>query len=444
MQPVTAQLQQARSLATLSLASVLFVAAIGCGTKSPREHFGRSGPKSPTARDDAGPSAQPNDAGAISDAGSVAPMVDVRAACGAPPSVTGDFSRERLRDASAQCAMYRYCAFQANAKALETAVSSYADHRDDASLRAARAAWREAMAEWSQAELFQFGPAASAAESAGKDVYQGKGLRDRIYAWPSTAQCRVEEQVLARPRTLDGVLISGRGLFALEFTLFGTSATSACAASTEIAKSWVALSEDARTERSAEYARTLAADIRTQAEALVGVWSPEGGNFKDKFVRATAYPDEQTALNVLAWALVYIEKEVKDWKLGIPAGFTLTSPVSGPESPYARTGTENIRANLRGFRALFQGCGESNEGVGFDDWLRAADHGELADALLEALAGAEAEIDALGPLDRASKARVEKAYQTLRKLTDLLKSDLFGAGSPLNLKLPASVEGDTD
>jgi len=25
-----------------------------------------------------------------------------------------------------------------------------------------------------------------------------------------------------------------------------------------------------------------------------------------------------------------------------------------------------------------------------------------------------------------------------------LKGDLFGAGSPLNLKLPSSVEGDTD
>jgi hypothetical protein len=32
----------------------------------------------------------------------------------------------------------------------------------------------------------------------------------------------------------------------------------------------------------------------------------------------------------------------------------------------------------------------------------------------------------------------------LRELTSLLKGDVFGAGSPLNLKTPASVEGDTD
>jgi predicted lipoprotein len=436
----------------VGLACLLVMISTACGTDSPRERFARSGPKSPS-RIDAGPSGS-RDSGAASDAsvsdassGSVdagTTAVDVRTACGAPPVLEEEFSRERLRSASADCAVWKYCAFRETARVLDEALEAYASERNASTLRAARGAWLAAMDRWSEAELFQFGPAASVAESAGKDLYQGKGLRDRIYAWPSTAQCRVEEQVVAQPRSLDGVLISGRGLFALEYVLFHSGAETACGSSTETARAWSELSEDERDSRKASYARTVAADVRAQSDALVNAWSPDGGNFKDKFVRAMGYPDEQTALNVLGWSLIYVEKEVKDWKLGIPAGYTLTSPVNGPEAPFARVGTANIRANLRGFRSLFQGCGESGEGLGFDDWLRAADHGELADQLLEALAGAEKGIEQLGPLPDASKEKLETAYQELRKLTDLLKSDLFGAGSPLNLKLPASVEGDTD
>jgi predicted lipoprotein len=432
-------------------AGFTWVVAISClaacsGTPKPRERFARHArPSEGAPIRDAG-----TDSGAIRDSGSAssdaaAPQrIDVREACGELPVTDGEFSRERLRAASADCAIWRYCVFRETARALETAVNAYEESPDESTRAVARAAWLDAMDRWSEAELFQFGPAASVAMSAGKDMYQGKGLRDRIYAWPATAQCRVEEQVLAQPRSLDGVLISGRGLYAVEYALFSPAHASACAASSETATDWKALSEDARAKLKASYARTVAADVRTQSETLYDAWSPDAGNFKDKFVRASGYPDEQTALNVLAWALIYVEKEVKDWKLGIPAGYTLMSPVSGPEAPFAHVGTQNIRANLRGFRALFQGCGEGGEGIGFDDWLRAAGHDELAEHMIEALGGAEAEIGKLERLNEASTEEVDAAYTALRKLTDLLKSDLFGSGSPLNLKLPASVEGDTD
>ncbi len=427
---------------------VVCVGIAACGTETPRERFARSAQQNsldgpPSARDAAADSGEARDAAATT-AASAAERIAVRAACGAPPVAEGEFSRERLRAASADCAIWKYCAFRETARVLETAVEAWESDPGASTRTAAREAWLDAMDRWSEAELFQFGPAASVAESAGKDLYQGKGLRDRIYAWPTVAQCRVEEQVLAKPRSLDGVLISGRGLFALEYALFSEGDASACAANSDTAESWNALSADRRSERKASYARTVATDVRTQSEALLDAWSSEGDNFQARFVRAQGYPDDQTALNVLGWSLIYVEKEVKDWKLGIPAGYTLTSPVSTPESPFAHTGTANIQANLRGFRALFQGCGDGGEGLAFDDWLRAADHGELADEMLEALNGAEAALEKLGPLHRASKEQAAVAYQALRKLTDLLKSDLFGAGSPLNLKLPASVEGDTD
>jgi len=35
-------------------------------------------------------------------------------------------------------------------------------------------------------------------------------------------------------------------------------------------------------------------------------------------------------------------------------------------------------------------------------------------------------------------------HTSVKKLTDLLKNDLFGQGSPLGLTLPTALEGDTD
>jgi predicted lipoprotein len=430
------------------LVSLLLAAGVACGTDAPRENFSR--PRNPR---DAGPRERDGglqDSG-IRDAGTrdsavaaALPELDLASACGERPTEAGEFSRERLRSASADCAIWQYCAFRAAARALEARTSAYANDPSPAALSGARAAWRTAMDVWSEAELFQFGPAASAAESAGKDTFQGKGFRDRIYAWPTTARCRVEEMVVEKRTRFEGVLISGRGLFAIEYGLFYAGTDTACADGSETARAWAELGEDEVRSRKAAYTAAVAKDVRTQAEALYDAWSPDAGNFKDMFVRAAGYPDEQAALNALGWALVYVEKEVKDWKLGIPAGYTLTSPVSGPETPFARIGSENIRANLRGFRALFQGCGSAGEGVGFDDWLQAAGHPELSEQLLEALGGAERTMASFGPLHDASAPQLEAAYQSVRTLTDLLKGDLFGAGSPLNLKLPSSVEGDTD
>src|SRR5690606_8604417 len=94
---------------------------------------------------------------------------------------------------------------------------------NDESLARARAAWREAMLSWQVLEVFQFGPLASASVTAGRDGFQGKGLRDKIYAWPVVARCRVDEQVIGRSFVdsgMDRALISGRGLYALEALLF--------------------------------------------------------------------------------------------------------------------------------------------------------------------------------------------------------------------------------
>jgi uncharacterized protein len=149
-------------------------------------------------------------------------------------------------------------------------------------------------------------------------------------------------------------------------------------------------------------------------------------------------------MNEMAWSLENEERELKDWKVGIPAGYTVVHPVSTPESPFAGVGSRAILENLRGFRALFQGCGAAGAGLGFDDWLSAAGSPDLAHDMVVALDHALEVAEAFPPMAEADATELDALYVAIKGLTNLLKSDFFGPQSVLSLNLPAGVEGDTD
>ncbi len=454
----------------LALAISGLVAAFACRTETPDEHYydgkapasvngghtqatgGRAGtggaaqPASPVGSGGAAGDAQAGSAGSDeSSAGDSGVEPPPAIACGPAPVSQAEFTQEALRAAAVDCAAWQLCQFENTAIELDARVAAYASEPSDESRERAASAWTRSMERWSQVELFQFGPLSSRNESAGKDVYLGQGLRDSIYGWPAVARCRVEDQVTSlgfETRGMDSVLISARGLYALEYLLFYPGFDTACAASSTTAATWAELGEEQLLSQKVRYARALSADIRERAQALSETYRE--GEFREAFVSASGYPTPQESLNVLGWALVYIEREVKDWKLGVPAGYTLTHPVGEPESPYAGVGTEAIRQNLLGFRSLFQGCGDAGEGLGFDDWLVAAGHAELAADVIRATDDALAAVQAFPALPSATKEQAQELYAAIKVLTDFLKTDLFGDGSPIGLKLPAGVEGDTD
>lgn len=405
---------------------LLLVASIA-GCDSPRSNTDDG------TRTDAG---RPSDGG--SDAGQRPPPT-----CGPAPDTTGAFSRMALLAAAGRCAIWHYCEFEGAAFALRDAVRTWHGTPDEENLAAAREAFREAMRVWSRAELFQFGPNAPPSI----DQYHGQNIRNLIYAWPSTNRCRVEETLVReayKTSGFDRVLINGRGLFAIEYVLFYEGQDTACAASSATATTWAELSAETIASRKRDYALAVAENVLGEARRLSTAWSSEGENFLATFSAATGYPDLQQALTVVAWSLVYVEREVKDWKVGPPAGYTPGTPVGNPETPFARLEIENVRANLRAFRALFEGCGPEGEGLGFDDWLRSVNHGALADDVVAAAQGAQDAADAFPSFAAASMEQFEALYQAIKVLTDLLKNDLLGAGSPIGLAAPPSIGGDTD
>lgn len=378
------------------------------------------------------------------DAGPIA--VSTELGCGEAPVSTEPFTQEALRAAAADCAQYHYCRFESGARILQDQVAGYVDSPDERTLAAARTAFAQANALWSVAELFQFGPAGSRAVSAGKDIYRGEGLRELIYSWPLTVRCRVEEEVALQDYLEDmpSVPVSARGLFGLEYLLYYPGPDTACMPSSSTAKAWTKLDPSELAALKLDYAAALGSDVLAQASAIRAAWAPDGDDFRSDFVNLVGYPDELKTMTVMAWSLIYVEREVKDWKLGVPAGYTLSSPVILAESAYSGLGTENLRANLRGFRALFQGCGADGEGLGFDDWLSATGHPELASDIIAAWQNAQAVADAYPRFADATPAQLEALYRAVKGVTDLVKNDLFGDGSPLNLDLPEGVASDTD
>jgi len=369
------------------------------------------------------------------------------------PTKPPKFTKKALLTALADCATASYGEFATFSEALDEATSKLADDPSDANNTAARTAWLGAIASWERAEPLSFGPAAST-------MLGGQAIRDQIYIFPLASYCLVDQSIVSKgyeSASFPSSLGSARGLSAVEYLLFHGASSNACNSLTSINASgtWAAINATELRARRANYAETAAADVRARANALVAAWSPDQGNFYSTFVNAgsgsAVYASNQDAFNVVSDSLFYVERELKDWKLGWPLGLVadcVNAPNTCPnavESRYARVSTDHLRQNLIGFRRGFEGCGLEYYGLGFDDWLLSVGAEDLAERMLAALIGAQQAVDQLAPpIEEAivsSPQRVAAVHAAVKKLTDLLKTEFV---TVLNLELPAGSEGDND
>lgn len=390
--------------------------------------------------------------------GGQAPITGFGGAGGAGGSDTGGpvepppFSKRGLLTALGDCARWSYQEFAELAQQLTSSTTTLATDDTSAHQQAATSAWSQAMASWQRAEPFRFGPAARSMNPGGQD------LRDQIYVFPLTNYCKIDQTLVDQSyQNAPGLVISARGLSSIEYLLFNASSNNACVAQANInsSGSWAALSSAQLRERRLLYAREVAGDVLSRATSLNNAWDPSKGNFYQQLVEAggdsTVFASSQDAFNAVTDGLFYIEKEVKDWKLGWPLGLVpecLNAPNPCPnevESRHAHASTDHLRQNLIGFRRAFQGCGINFQGLGFDDWLVEAGAEDLAERMLDALLGAQTAVDGLNPpLEQSlltAPQNVLAVHAAVKALTDLLKTEFV---TVLNLDLPMASEGDND
>ncbi|MEL6545751.1 MAG: imelysin family protein, partial [Myxococcota bacterium] len=265
---------------------------------------------------------------------------------------------------------------------LVTATAAYASVASETTtteLEAARSAFRSAYVAMQTLEPMQFGPAGAPSSFLG-----GEAIRDELYSWPETNACRVDQLVVAQSYEdtdfFTNTLVNGYGFDALEYLLFPPSLDNSCTAPVTINRdgTWDALGDAEVISRRADYAAAVSSELDRQARALEQRWLTSGGNFSSELSGAGAssavYGSAQEALDQVFAGMFYLDRQVKDLKLAAPLGISgaCTTGSTCPdlvESPHADLGLESLRANLRGFRALFTGALDGDDGVGYDDLL---------------------------------------------------------------------------
>lgn len=335
---------------------------------------------------------------------------------------------------------------------LEVAVLAASASPGAESRAAAREAWAKAIGLWQQAELYRIGPAGPVT------LPGGQSLRDLVYSWPLTSRCLAEQMLVSRsyeaPTFTQTGLINVRGLAAAEYLLFYEGTDNACSATSTINSSgtWAALGAAELAARKAAYAAVVSKDVAAKARQIADGWAQGQGDFGATLASAgevgSPFATAQMALNAVSDGLFYLEREVKDLKLGKPLGLYECTNASCPEaveSQYARVARDHVKHNLLGFRRIFAGC-EAGQDVGFDDLLTAMGSGALAERMTADIDAAIAAADALATPDLvaalgAERAGVEALHASVKEITDAMKTELV---TVLDLELPQVVEGDND
>jgi predicted lipoprotein len=381
----------------------------------------------------------------------------VLAACGGPgssgvDSATDDFDRSgMLAHLSNHVLLPIQATFAAKSAALPTAIGAYCDALDAgtpvAALDAARVATRAAIDAWEYADALLIGPAAM----------DHLTLRGLIYSWPALSPCEVDRDVASRwanPASYDvtAEMLNARSLTAIEYLLFPPGAIHNCVATPP---GWDALGADLPRAR-CRLAQAIASDVAANGAELHTAWRPDGGDFVHTLADAgspgSTYTSAQEGINALSDGMFYVDKYVKDMKLGESSGIadnacgTVQTPcVREVELRYADRATFAIRANLAALRQVITGTSPTADGPGFDDFMRAVGQPELADRMVADLDAAVAAANALPDsfltaLD-TDYAKVVAAHTALRNFTDELKSQFL---TVLALEIPNDVATDND
>jgi uncharacterized protein len=384
------------------------------------------------------------------------PAVSLATACrdtsNAPSSSgpdAGSFDKPALLGAFASCAVGRYQTFLEKAQALR----AQADSASPEKIGDVQNAWKATMEAWQQTEALTFGPLAMNSSPGGQE------LRAGIYAWPLASRCAIEQGLVQKqyedPNFAIVSFANTRGLGALEYLVFYTGSDNACPADNPInkpgASAWSNLDSTEIAARKRAYAKVVAQDLEKRAQTLVLEWSSSGKNFTNEFTTAgrgsRIYTREQMAFNAVSDAVTLLSLDLKNMKVGKPAGIVSCTTASCPdaiEHPIAKTSIQSVRANLQSLRAVLVGCSADAQALGFDDLLRAVGAGDFAAKLVAHLVDAETKAAAVSSLEDAvasNPASLRAIYDALKLLEIDLKTDFV---TILNLELPKIVEGDND
>lgn len=355
--------------------------------------------------------------------------------------ITPVFERFSTVSAAQIPAITTYCQMEIDAALGNAASEQVTTARDSA-----KAAWRNTMNVWQQAEMMKVGPLA---DNDGL-------LRDKIYSWPVVNSCSVDFEVVnfkvgvvnGQPYNIANRTPSRRGLAAIEYLLFNEQLNHSCTTSTQ-PENWDNQSDEYRKVARCEFAVEAARDVNNSAQELITAWSGSNGfasTLKAAGSSGNQFSTELEAINRISDGMFYLDTFTKDAKLATPLGLLANSCGSqvcpgDVESEYGHHSVINIENNLLAFQKLLTG----ESGVGFTHYLIDVGDKDTADSMSTdvqlAIDGVQSYQNTLAETLINNEPKVIQTHADVKAVTDKLKVDFI---TSLSLELPATSAGDND
>ncbi|MER2492831.1 imelysin family protein [Catenovulum sediminis] len=308
------------------------------------------------------------------------------------------------------------------------------------------------MASWQQIEVMQMTPLSE----------NSAALRNTIYSWPRENSCAVDQDVAFNAEgSVNGQNydISKRsdtrkGLDAFEYLIYNQNLTHSCSLETGALVGWNQLDENTRKIQRCDFAKVVLSDLKTRSDELQVKWYTADNAYQNELKNG----DPRSAINTLGQALFYADYQIKDQKLGMPLGYFNNQCGNAPcaaevESKHAKLAIKNLQNNLIAFEALFTGktsehAADSDEAIGFDDYLQAVGDSETSEVILTALQNAQTQLadiqsDFATALTNQNSdfEKIEALHAQIKVITDQLKTHFI---TSLSVELPDTSAGDND
>lgn len=318
-------------------------------------------------------------------------------------------------------------------------------------LMTAQSQWLTTINQWQLAEVMQIGPLTENSST----------LRNNIYSWPVISRCGIDQDVMfyragsinSVPYDITQRTATRRGLDAVEYLVYNDSLAHSCTTDRPILATWPDLSDQDKRIARCGYATEVASDIVVSANTLNQQWNTYGATLKAAGEAGNVFADVHDGVNAVSDALFYIDGMVKDSKIGTPLGL-FSNDCGGVgsictdnvESSLSAQSISHLIQNLKAFEQIFTGHGTDSENtIGFDDYLIDVDDKATSDAIIantqQAIADLEAYQQSLAAQLNADADVVEATHGKVKNVTDQLKVDFINS---LALKLPVTSAGDND
>jgi predicted lipoprotein len=322
-----------------------------------------------------------------------------------------DFDRKgMLTNLSTNIIIPAYTAYQTTTVNLDAAVTAFNASPDATKLVTLQTAFQAAYKQWEATSVFEFGPAATV------------GLRVNTNTFPLSVD-QINANIASG--TYNPLLLanlSAKGLPALDYLLFGTGADN-----TAILAQYTTATDAAKRKT---YLAAISTELKTNAATVATAWA----TYKTTFI-STDGTDVSSSVGQLLNQLVYDYETLKNFEIGIPAGTQSMGTVfpQKVQAYYSKMSVQLALLHIQAIQNIYLGKSAQGDGLGFDDYLIAAnakysDGTSLNDVIKAQFATSIAKLQGLtDPLSdniTNNKTAVTAAYTELQKLTVLLKTDV--------------------